>query len=181
MKITSISLPRAAAGGLSVRPIRNADMDFLCALYASTRAEEMAQVPWSDAERAEFLAMQFEAQHSHYMRQYPHAAFWLVVKGDRPVGRLYLDEWEDEFRLIDIALMPEHRGRGLGTLLLEDVMEAASVRGKVVRIHVEKNNPARTLYARLGYRQIEDKGVYDLLEWRDERDEAVQTAAGGGC
>lgn len=145
------------------------DHEFLRALYSSTRAEEMAQVPWPQEQQAHFLSMQFEAQHAHYQRHYSDADFWVIERDDVPAGRLYLGEMEDELRLIDIALMPEHRGKGLGTAMLCDVMGAAADRGKAVRAHVEKTNPARRLYARLGYRVIEDKQIYDLLEWHPER------------
>ena len=163
-----IVLPRATSHGLCFRAIRPADLEFLRGLYSSTRADEMARVPWSKEQQAHFLAMQFEAQHAHYMRHYADADFWVIEREADPIGRLYLDEWEDELRLIDIALLPEHRGRGLGTVVLHDVMEAAATRGKAVRAHVEKSNPAQRLYSRLGYRVIEDKQVYDLLEWHPD-------------
>ncbi|PTW60065.1 ribosomal protein S18 acetylase RimI-like enzyme [Breoghania corrubedonensis] len=168
MSDDGIALPRATSRGLRFREIRPEDQDFLRILYSSTRADEMAQVPWGAEQRAHFLAMQFEAQHAHYMRHFSKADFWLIERDADPVGRLYLDEWDDELRLIDIALMPEHRGQGLGRLVLSDVMEAAAHRGKPVRAHVEKTNPAQRLYARLGYRVIEDKQVYDLLEWHPD-------------
>lgn len=164
--ISDFSLPRAVSLGLRLRTSRPDDHPFLRELYASTRVDELSGVPWSDAERAHFLAMQFEAQHAHYKRYFPQAAFKVIEEGGCPIGRLYLDEWEDELRLIDIALMPEHRGRGLGTGILRDVMAVGAMRGKAVRAHVEKTNPAQRLYTRLGYTAIEDKGVYDLLEWR---------------
>lgn len=176
--LEDIELPRAEARGLSFRAIRQSDQDFLRDLYASTRADEMAQVPWSQEQRDHFLAMQFEAQHAHYMRHFAGAAFWIVVlRQNEPIGRLYLDEWDDEFRLIDIAFLPHHRGNGFGTLLLVDLMEAALARRKPVRAHVEKTNPAQRLYSRLGYRVIEDKEVYDLLEWHPEWGEGPAFAA----
>ena len=85
-----------------------------------------------------------------------------------PIGRLYIDRSEDEIRLIDIALLPEHRGKGIGGSLMRQTLDEARLAGKPVRIHVEHNNPARRLYDRLGFRPVEDQGVYDLLEWRPE-------------
>jgi hypothetical protein len=40
--------------------------------------------------------------------------------------------------------------------------------GKPLRIHVERFNPALRLYERLGFRQIDDRGVYLFLEWRGD-------------
>ncbi|HEX6939117.1 MAG TPA: GNAT family N-acetyltransferase, partial [Longimicrobiales bacterium] len=64
----------------------------------------------------------------------------------------------------DIALLPEHRGRGIGTALLEALIAEADAAGKPVSIHVEQYNPARRLYARLGFREVEDLGVYVFME-----------------
>lgn len=157
---------------IELRPITEADRDFLYRLYASTRAEEMAQVPWSEEEKERFLRFQFDAQHRYYQEQFPDARFDLVVAADdprgTPIGRLYLHRRDDEHRLIDIALLPEHRGKGLGGKLMAGVLAEAAAAGKKVRIHVEHNNPALRLYRRLGFRKIEDQGIYHLMEWRPE-------------
>lgn len=140
-------------------------MNFLFGLYASTRAEEVANTGWPPEAQVQFLQQQFGAQHHHYQTYYP-AAEWLVVeqKGT-PIGRLYFEEWPSQFRVIDIALLPEARGKGFGAALIEDVFDRARSRGKSVSIHVEKHNPAMSLYRRLGFTTAEDKGVYDLLAW----------------
>ena len=159
-------LRAAAPLGLSYRPITEEDLPFLFQVYASTRLEELAVTGWPDEAKRGFLAQQFGAQHDHYQRHYPDAE-WLVIdwNGDS-AGRLYLEEWPSQIRLIDIAILPEFRGRGIGSAILSDLLEWASAKRKAVSIHVEKNNPARSLYDRLGFRPSEDKGVYDLLEWR---------------
>ncbi len=157
------------------RSITGADQVFLRKLYASTRAPEMAAVPWEPAEKQAFLSRQFEAQHKFYMEQFPDASFDLVLEDGEPIGRLYLDRRENEHRLIDIALLPAYRGRGIGGRLMRDVLEEAARVGKSVRIHVEQDNPAMHLYKRLGFSKIEDQGVYDLMEWRP----VVLAAAGG--
>lgn len=153
----------AAARGLSVRPVIDADLAFLARLYASTRAEELAPVPWPPEQKAAFLDMQFRAQHAHYLEYYPAAERLIVLRAGAPVGRLYIARWAREHRIVDIALMPEHCGQGLGAALLGDVLDEAAAAGKPVTIHVEKNNPAMRLYRRLGFVAVEDKGVYDLM------------------
>ncbi|SDU48330.1 GNAT family N-acetyltransferase [Stappia sp. ES.058] len=158
-------LARATRRGLSFRRIGESDLPFLAALYASTRREEVAPLPWSEAEKAAFLEMQFQAQHTHYMQHYPDAD-WLVVERDGiAIGRLYLERWPSEIRIIDIALMPESRGEGYGTAMLRDVMALAKHANLGVGIHVEHNNPAMRLYTRLGFTKREDKGVYHLMRW----------------
>lgn len=155
---------------VTFRPITDADQPFLLRLYASTRADELAQVPWSAEERAAFLEFQFRAQHQYYQEQYPGARFDVIERAGEQIGRLYLDVRDDEHRLIDIALLPEQRGSGLGTRLMHDILAAARADGgKLVRIHVEQNNPAMHLYLRLGFEKIEERGIYHLMEWHPDR------------
>jgi ribosomal protein S18 acetylase RimI-like enzyme len=156
----------ASALGLTFREEDEADLPFLSALYASTRAEELAPVPWGAGQKATFLAQQFAAQRAHYRRHYDGAEWLIVEHGGAAIGRLYLDLWPREHRIIDIALMPEARGRRFGTALLQDTIEEATAAGKAVSIHVEHMNRALSLYRRLGFRQVEDKGVYVLMEHR---------------
>lgn len=157
---------RAAARGLAFRPIEADDLPFLARVYASTRWQELAPLPWTEAQKSAFLQSQFEAQHAHYQSHYP-GALWLVIDcGSQPIGRLYLDRWQKEHRLIDIAVLPEYRGQGYGTALLRDLIDEAGAAGKPLSIHVERNNPAMTLYRRLGFCQVGEHGIYDLLEVR---------------
>ena len=152
---------------LTFRPITDDDAPFLLRLYASTRADEMAQVPWTDEQKDEFLQFQFHAQHVYYQEHFADARFDVVLREGEPIGRLYLDVRDDEHRLIDIALLPEARGKGLGSQMMRDILAAAEADGgKLVRIHVEENNPAMRLYLRLGFEKIEEQGVYHLMEWR---------------
>ncbi len=160
-----IQMDQAASRGLVFRSIDAKDQEFLFRVYASTRQEELAVLDWDPASKEAFLRMQFNAQHQYYREQFSQAAFWVIEKDGCPVGRLYLDQNDAELRVIDIALLPEYRGRGWGTALLEDVMAAAQQSGRPVRIHVERFNPALSLYERLGFRILEDKGVYYFMEW----------------
>lgn len=157
----------------TLRPITDDDQAFLRRVYASTRAEEMAVVPWSDQEKEDFLRFQFDAQHKYYLEQFPRAAFDLILSGGEPVGRLYVDRRDDEIRLIDIALLPEHRGGGLGGAIMRRILAEGAETGKLVRIHVEHDNPAMRLYRRLGFDKIEEQGVYHLMEWTPDPTEEV--------
>jgi ribosomal protein S18 acetylase RimI-like enzyme len=156
---------RAAATGLVFRPIVDADLPFLARLYASTRMEELAVTDWSDAQKAAFLQSQFDAQHAHYRKHYSRSDFFVIEQAGEPVGRLYLARWDSEHRIVDIALLPEHRGGGLGTALLRDLLDEAAAAHKAVTIHVEKFNPALTLYRRLGFVVAGEQGAYDLMRW----------------
>jgi GNAT superfamily N-acetyltransferase len=152
---------------VSLRPIQEEDMEVLFRVYASTRAEEMAMVvDWTDEQKEAFLRMQFQAQHAWYQEHYIGAQFDLLLVDGVPAGRLYVHRRGTEIRLVDISLLPEFRGSGIGTKLLHELMAEAEAAGKPLTIHVEKYNPAMRLYLRLGFKSIDDRGPYDLMEWR---------------
>jgi ribosomal protein S18 acetylase RimI-like enzyme len=151
---------------IALRPITPEDDSFLAGLYASTRAEELVVTGWSDDEKALFCRRQFDAQTAHYSANYPRASFQVIERDGEPVGRIYVARWEKEIRIVDITLLPQSRGAGIGTKLLRELQDEARSAGKSLTIHVERFNPALRLYERLGFQQIEDKGVYLLMEWR---------------
>ena len=152
---------------VTLRPIAEEDLEFLLRLYATTRADEMAMVTdWSDEQKEWFVRMQFQAQHAWYQEHYGDAQFDLVLMDGVPAGRLYVHRRPAEIRLVDISLIPELRGKGVGSALLRELMAEAEAAGKPLTIHVEKYNPAMRLYLRLGFKPIEDRGPYDLMEWK---------------
>ena len=148
-------LPPAGLSGarrrIELRPVDPGDDEFLFRVYASTREEELARGAVDARRRRRSCAQQFEAQHAYYHEHYAGASFDVVLVDGEPAGRLYVDRWRDEIRIVDIALLPEHRGRGIGTALLRELLAEADAAGKPVTIHVEKFNPARRLYERLGF------------------------------
>jgi ribosomal protein S18 acetylase RimI-like enzyme len=150
--------------GITLRPVGSSDRDFLLQVYASTREEELRLVDWSADQKAAFVRMQFEAQDAYYREHYRPATFDVIELDGEPVGRLYVARWEDEIRIIDIALLPDHRGRGIGTRLLEELLAEGAETGKSVSVHVELNNPARRLYERLGFVPAGERGLYVLME-----------------
>ena len=149
---------------IAFRPAEPADQEFLYRVYASTRTEELAIVPWDDAQKEAFLRMQFNAQHTYYHAEYPDAAYQVILADGEPIGRLYVHRPPNEISIIDIALLPEHRRAGIGRSLLTDLLAEGKATGKPVRIHVEKENPALNLYERLGFTKIGDTGVYWYME-----------------
>ena len=163
---TGVHLPLPP--GLCLRPISDADLPLLERIYASTRTEELAQTNWDDAQKASFLHFQFQAQHQHYATHYANAQFFVVERDGVAAGRLYLHWRAKELRIVDIALLPEHRGTGAGTALLRTMMDAAQARGLSVSIHVEQMNRAMALYLRLGFSKTGEHGIYHLMEWHPD-------------
>ncbi len=147
-----------------LRPVRDGDRLFLARLYASTRADELAILPWSEEEKAAFVAQQFEAQDVHYRTHYAETAFNLIEVDGAPAGRLYVHRGPREIRIVDIALTPAFRGRGIGTRLLRALIAEADDGALTLSIHVEASNPARRLYERLGFREASAHGPYVRME-----------------
>ncbi len=156
------------AKSLSLRPACDADEPFLYALYASTRAAELAAWGWPEAQQKLFLDLQFRGQQQHYAA-YPNTMHWIVETQSEPIGRLLIARLSDEIRLVDVSLLPDFRQRGIGAGLVQRVQAQAQEQGKAVRLHVAMDNPARSLYERLGFQLIEDRGSHWFMEWRAEQ------------
>lgn len=152
---------------LSVRPTSSIDRAFLITVFAESREAELAATGWSEEEKATFCRSQFEAQDAHYRAHYPNCEFLVIEQNAQPIGRLYIDRRPDEIRVVDIALLNSERGRGIGGRLMQEILDEARNNGIMVRIHVERSNPARKLYDRLGFRVVEEGEVYDLLSWEN--------------
>lgn len=158
-----------SVAGVVLRPETEQDLEFLYHLYASTRADEMALLDWTEEEKEAFLRMQFSAQRGYFREHYRETRFDVIEREGEAIGRLYVARWPDDIRVVDIALMPEHRGQGLGGRLMRALLDEAAAAGKSVSIHVEFYNPALHLYERLGFHaKGEDNGVYRLMEWRGD-------------
>ena len=155
-------MPPATIG---LRPAGEGDEGFLRFVYAESRRDELDQVAWPEGAREEFLRSQFNAQAAHYVKHYPGAEFLIVEQEGRPVGRLYVRRSPPEIRIMDIAIITEFRGQGLGTVLLRRFLDEGRASASTVTIHVEKFNPAQRLYQRLGFRIVADRGAYWFLEW----------------
>lgn len=152
---------------LYLRPANPADDEALLrAVYAASRAPELDLVPWDEAQKQAFLSLQFQAQQQHYQTEFSQADFLVVEVGGQAVGRLYVDRRPDEIRILDLALLPEHQGRGLGTHLLRSLMSEAAAAGKPLRLYVEQyQERALRLLAYLGFEIEEDTGVSLRLAW----------------
>lgn len=158
------------ATSISLRTVVPEDEPFLLRVYSSTRADEMALVPWNDAQREAFVRMQFNAQQHHYQSHFPGALHQIIEQSGQPVGRLYVLRADDAIRILDITVLPEFRNAGIGTRLLKDLINEASVAGKPLQIHVENYNPSLRLFARLGFRQVEESGFHLLMQWNGDDD-----------
>jgi len=149
---------------ITLRPVVAADEPLLLEIYASTRAEEMAMVPWTRGQQEAFIAMQFAAQQEHYRKVQPDANHDIIMLNDRPVGRLYVARTEEYIEIMDITLLPQERNSGIGTSLIKALMDEAT-HLRPLRIYVETFNPSLRLFERLGFKAVEEQGIQLLMEW----------------
>lgn len=150
------------AAGVSLRAIADGDLAFLSELYALSRAAELAPVPWSEHAKRDFLQQQFDLQHAYYHANYAGADFLLIEVDSERAGRIYVHRSPGDIRVMDIALVPQRRGRGIGSALLAELIEESEHGGSSITLHVEADNPAVRLYRRLGFEHLEDRGVYQF-------------------
>ncbi|MEK6302344.1 MAG: GNAT family N-acetyltransferase [Acidobacteriota bacterium] len=151
---------------VTLRSVCADDDAFLLEVYASTRLDELAATPWDESQREAFLRLQFAAQQQHYQSHYPEADHQLILLDGRKIGRVYVARRTDEVRILDIALLPEHRNSGIGTSMINAIQSEASKMGTPVRIYVESFNPSLRLFERLGFASVQDIGTHLLMEWR---------------
>ena len=159
-----MSLTRPAHA-VSLRTATAADRPLLRQIYASTRAQELDQVVWAPGQREAFLEMQFVAQDHEFRRLNPDAEHQVVEVDGQGVGRLWVDMRPGDLRIVDIALLPAFRGRGVGSELVAGVQRRAKAQGSSVSVHVQVDNPARRLYERLGFAVVADLGLHLRMEW----------------
>lgn len=156
---------RLKNSAIAFRAIQDGDLPFLHEVYASTREDELNQTDWSQEQIQAFLRMQFGAQHAYYQQQFPDAQYQIILADDEPIGRLYVDRRPEEIRIIDIALLTDYRGGGIGGRIMRDLLDEAAAADKPIRIHVLRSSVALHLYERLGFQKVGDTGAYFLMEW----------------
>jgi RimJ/RimL family protein N-acetyltransferase len=166
MEIGSKEIPLGDSRVVTFRAAVEDDEQFLLGVYGSTRLEELALTNWELPQREAFVRMQFDAQQLHYRQHYPKGEYLIIQKNGDPVGRLYVANIETEIRIIDITILPERRGAGIGTPIIRELMNEAKAVGKPLRIYVESFNPSRRLFERLGFVKTGESGYNYLLEWR---------------
>ena len=147
---------------LNLRPATPDDEPFLLEVYASTRIDELAALGWNDDQKLAFIKMQFLARE----RTYPRVDDRIILLDGRAVGRMLVDRNEAEILLRDIALLTEYRNTGIGSRLINDLMQEAAAAGKPIKLHVVSSSPAVRLYERLGFRRSGDESEVAYLEMK---------------
>lgn len=150
----------------STVPAGPLDQAFLFELYATTRRDELAAWGWEPAQQDAFLRIQFMAQQQSYEWQYPGMDHQLILVEGRKAGRIIVWRSENGIRLVDVTLLPEYQGRGIGTSLLRGLQGEAVQAGNPLTLSLLKTNTgARRLYEQLGFTEADDHDPYRTMVW----------------
>ena len=141
------------------------DLEKLFSLFAASREDLLAAIStWDETQQKTFMHLQFEAQRDQYRRQYPDAHWDVIIRQGEIIGQILVAR-ADGFRLVDLSLLPEFRNLGIGSSLLQGLLDEAEGSGRRVTLHVLQNNPAIHLYQRLGFSDAGEQGIYRRMEW----------------
>ena len=151
--------------GINFRLVAPADQPFLAGLHASRRHSDMATVDWPEERKAQFLLDELKQQEAHYDEHYPGTDKLIVELGTLPIGRIYVHRVPGEIRLLDMALTGRACGCGIGTALIRELIDESRATGARINIHVEPDNPAKRLFARLGFSLLEQVEGFDYMSW----------------
>lgn len=152
-----------------LRPVVPDDERFVYQVYEGVRGAELAAMGWGETQRELFLKMQLKARDQSYPMYYAELSDSIILFGNQRAGRLIVSRSEEAIRLIDISLLPEYRGRGIGTALIKALFAEADETKRAVRLQVEKTNPqAQRLYERLGFRVVGENQTHVQME-REKR------------
>ena len=152
-------------GSIILRPASTRDEDFFLQLYQSSRGEDLRGLGWEKDRISEFLEMQYEAQGNFHASDFPNASDEVILLGSQPIGRLTVDRRVDEIRLIDLALLPDYRKRGLGSQIVRNLQEEAALQRKPLRLQIIRFNRALGLFERLGFTRTSETGTHFQMEW----------------
>lgn len=156
-----------APENIELRPVEPADEEFLFQVYCATRQPEIDAWGWDTDQANLFLRMQFRAQQQGYEISYPGADSDLILLNGVPVGRIIVLRSAEDILGVDIALMPEYRGAGIGSNLIGALQAEAASTGKRFVFQVARTNPAAyRLYRRLGFIEVGGTELNITMEWR---------------
>lgn len=163
-----------------MRHAHDGDIPRLRALYADTRAAEMACVPWPLAAKQQFLDQQFDLQHQHYLSYYANADFLVIEYQKTLQGRYYLLRAAPDHLIVDICLFAEKRGNGIGRALIEASQIEAAAMGHGMQLQVLSDNTrAKKLYELLGFVVTDSADMHLQMHWSPGNHPASETIAVG--
>jgi len=148
-----------------LRDACDGDLPFLFSLYCDVRSPEVNAWGWAAIQRDAFLRMQFDAQRRSYQAAYPQATHHIVCLGGVPIGRRLVAATPEGIRLVDIALLDAYRNRGIGTRLIQQLVDESAAGSVALSLQVLRGNPAQRLYERMGFIETGADAMYITMQW----------------
>jgi len=152
---------------ISLRPATDDDREFLLRVYEFAREIELSSVPWDETMKRSFVEQQFEAQVTYYLAEYPAARHDVIILSEsgEPVGRLYVNRTTEQIAILDFTVLPNFRGRGVGSSVVRELIAEAHVSGRAVQVYVETFNPSRLFFINRGFEEKETDGINTRFVW----------------
>ena len=154
---------------ISLRPVTADDREFLLRVYECSREIELSMVPWDAATRRAFVEHQFDAQSSYYSSEYQDPVHHVIKLADEPVGRLYVNRTDTEIAILDITVLSQYRGRGIGSSIVGDLLDEARRSDKSVQVYAETFNPSQEFFTKRGFKIENNDGVNLKLVWNGKK------------
>lgn len=150
---------------VTLRPVTDGDREFLLGAYAAGRVIELSMLPFDDGQKRLFVEHQFDAQTVYYQEKYPAATHHIILLNSDPVGRIYVNRGENLISILDLAVLVEHRKKGIGTSVITSIQSEAADNGQRVGVYVEPYNPSQKLFRELGFEVVEGDETNLYFEW----------------
>lgn len=149
---------------LSLRPATSEDEGFLFRLFAETQ-DQLALIRSNAALWKALVDVQYRGRKMTYSEHYPDAEDAILCRGGEAVGRRLLHREPGCLRIVDIAVLTESRGQGIGSWALRECQKRAAENGMRVELSVNPMNPARLLYEHLGFHTTEEDAMHVAMAW----------------
>lgn len=146
------------------------DSAFLFHLFSQIKKAELHFDLYPEDISSQIFQMQFNAWEQMVHTNYPGCGDFLITCDSEKAGRLQVDRDSEEFRIINISLLPSFRNRGVGTKIIRDILAEARQKGKPVYLEVDKNNPAVKLYLRLGFKVCQENELKFSMKYQQNQD-----------
>lgn len=149
----------------SLRFVQKDDDNFLFALFCATRTE-FSLLPLPPQPLEFLLQQQYRLQHAGYATQYPHAMSLVIEYQSVNIGKIVINKSDASVHIVDFAIIPQCRGRGYGSVILESIKAYAQINGATVSLSVDRQNVrAKQLYSRLGFQSSALTETHEWLLW----------------
>lgn len=151
---------------ITLRSVTAEDREFLLRVYAAGREVELSVLPFDDVQKRAFCEHQLDAQTTYYEEKYPHATHDIILAGGEPVGRVYVNRRDKLISILDLAVLAEHRKKGVGTYVVKSLQDEAATSDKRVGVYVETFNPSQKFFRDLGFELVESDEMNLYFEWK---------------